>query len=186
MPRGRIPTILDKGEFQTALTELETSNTFSNRSALWVAFCETQYAKTRIPRPLTPATALAKARDMGIDVKTPIGKRGHDKGTVVVRKGRALPDDAAAAVTKDFDKKYNGTVQKLISGSLKAAVKLKCLDCCCQQRVEVAKCTSIGCPLWNFRPYKNKNSLTPEGRKLILSGELDDEEVEIAEEPLPA
>lgn len=35
-----------------------------------------------------------------------------------------------------------------------AAIKAKCLDCCCYQRKEVALCTVVACPLWHFRPYQ--------------------------------
>lgn len=31
------------------------------------------------------------------------------------------------------------------------AIRLKCLDCCCGQSVEVRRCTAINCPLWRFR-----------------------------------
>lgn len=31
------------------------------------------------------------------------------------------------------------------------AVRLKCLDCCCQNAAEVRRCTAKGCPLWMFR-----------------------------------
>lgn len=34
------------------------------------------------------------------------------------------------------------------------ACREKCLDCCCGQEVEVRKCTSNDCPLYNFRMGK--------------------------------
>lgn len=37
------------------------------------------------------------------------------------------------------------------------AIRLKCLDCCCQQRNEVKDCTAANCPLFNFRLGKNPN-----------------------------
>ncbi len=33
-------------------------------------------------------------------------------------------------------------------GSRKAAVTAKCIECCCYQPVEVARCSIEGCPLW--------------------------------------
>lgn len=40
------------------------------------------------------------------------------------------------------------------------AIRLKCLDCCCGQRIEVNLCPCEDCPLWPFRfgknPYSNK------------------------------
>jgi hypothetical protein len=35
-----------------------------------------------------------------------------------------------------------------------AAIKAKCLDCCCYQRKEVELCTVVACPLWHVRPYQ--------------------------------
>jgi hypothetical protein len=38
--------------------------------------------------------------------------------------------------------------------SYAAAVKARCLDCCCWQRVEVTQCPAVECPLWAKRPYQ--------------------------------
>jgi hypothetical protein len=35
------------------------------------------------------------------------------------------------------------------------AIRAKCLDCCCYQQAEIAKCTMINCPLWPFRMGTN-------------------------------
>lgn len=34
-------------------------------------------------------------------------------------------------------------------------IRLKCLDCTCQQVEEVNKCTIVKCPLWELRFGKN-------------------------------
>ena len=39
--------------------------------------------------------------------------------------------------------------------TLKAAVRAKCLECCCYDANEVRKCVSVDCPLWPFRMNKN-------------------------------
>ena len=31
------------------------------------------------------------------------------------------------------------------------AIRAKCLDCCCNQRLEVKLCPAKGCPLWPYR-----------------------------------
>lgn len=31
------------------------------------------------------------------------------------------------------------------------AVRLKCMDCCCQQQVEVRLCNAVNCPLHPYR-----------------------------------
>lgn len=37
------------------------------------------------------------------------------------------------------------------------AIRLKCLDCCCQQIAEVRTCTITSCELWPFRMGHNPN-----------------------------
>lgn len=37
------------------------------------------------------------------------------------------------------------------------AIRLKCMDCCCQQIVEVRNCTVTSCNLWPFRMGHNPN-----------------------------
>ena len=34
-------------------------------------------------------------------------------------------------------------------------IRAKCIDCCCGQKSEVAKCTAYGCPLWPYRMNAN-------------------------------
>ena len=43
-----------------------------------------------------------------------------------------------------------------VGKSRSAAIKAKCLDCCCYQRNEVKLCTTVACPLWNYRPFQGK------------------------------
>lgn len=38
--------------------------------------------------------------------------------------------------------------------SIKDHVKLKCLDCCCFDKEEVRRCSTITCPLHKIRPFK--------------------------------
>lgn len=48
--------------------------------------------------------------------------------------------------------------------SLRSAVSLKCLDCTCGQRAEIAACPSVACPLWRFRPYADDDArVRPDG-----------------------
>lgn len=51
-------------------------------------------------------------------------------------------------------------------GSRKKAIRLKCLDCCCGNPVEVRLCNLQKCPLWRFRLGTEKDA-----KKAALSGE---------------
>jgi hypothetical protein len=50
-----------------------------------------------------------------------------------------------------------------------AAIRAKCLDCCCEQRSEVACCTLTHCALWPFRmgtnPFRTAREMTDEQRQ---------------------
>lgn len=74
---AKTPIILDKNEFQKVVSDLEKDGPFGNMSALWQAVEDTQWAKTRKPRPLMAATAGVKAIEMGLTLKTQPGKRGR-------------------------------------------------------------------------------------------------------------
>jgi hypothetical protein len=58
---------------------------------------------------------------------------------------------------------HRAAYQKAVQGQggRALAVKLKCLDCCCWQRIDVAACTATGCPLWHVRPYQAKAARMP-------------------------
>ena len=47
------------------------------------------------------------------------------------------------------------------------AIRLKCLDCCCDQRTEVKNCVAKECPLWRFRMGKEERdeNFKPRPRK---------------------
>lgn len=54
------------------------------------------------------------------------------------------------------------------------AIREKCLDCTCQQPVEVKECTVKTCALWPFRmgtnPYRSKRTMSPEARAKAAEG----------------
>jgi hypothetical protein len=54
----------------------------------------------------------------------------------------------------DLAERYRGAYRRAVEGGAsarKAAIRSKCLDCCCWQEAEVSKCTITYCPLWPFR-----------------------------------
>lgn len=44
----------------------------------------------------------------------------------------------------------------MMGKSMKAAIKAFCLECIQWQKEEVRLCTDLGCPLYPYRPYKNR------------------------------
>lgn len=185
--RGRKAIEVSEQQLTEAIRMVESAQTdgkFPNRSQLWIAVENTEWAKQCNPRPLTAQVAMNLAKEFGIEISTPVGKRGREKGQGPVRTSgprtrKGIPADIVDELKKEFDKSMEKTVIKASKGSLKAAIKLKCLDCCGNVRKEVALCTVTGCSLFSFRPYKHKESLTKEGRNRISLGVIqgvDDDE----------
>lgn len=65
--------------------------------------------------------------------------------------------------------------------TLGSAVRLRCLDCCGNQRAEVAKCPAYECPLWSYRmglkfepvpdsAWACTHEVNPEPSKATMSG----------------
>ncbi len=44
------------------------------------------------------------------------------------------------------------------------AVRVKCLDCCCQNRAEVVKCPIETCSLWPYRMGRRPSTLSARDR----------------------
>lgn len=174
MARGRKPIEVSKEGLQKAIAELEASQTFPNRSALWLAVENSEFAKSCQPRPLKGQVAMLKAEEFNLEIKTPKGLRGKTKGSgPVVGGGRkkkvfsfenvekvlkAIPTRStepsdSSCVTRETLAK---TIEKFRSGSLKAAVKLMCLSCSNWSKKEVRVCNIQSCPLHLFRPYKQE------------------------------
>ena len=59
-----------------------------------------------------------------------------------------------ATLPQDVPNSYRRRWERLACNaptSYRAAVELKCLDCCCWERTEVKQCEIRGCALWSLR-----------------------------------
>jgi hypothetical protein len=77
------------------------------------------------------------------------------------RRERQLQKAARAAATVDALLADAGPIPsyalahaaKARKGNTRSLIALKCLDCCCWEKTEVAACTVTTCPLYPLRPY---------------------------------
>lgn len=163
--RGRQPIQVKPNELQECINLLESvqpEGKFQSRSALWDALCDTLWARSRLPVSLKPQTAMVLAKKFNLTIQTPVGKKGRPKGCGPVPNGgnrrKPMSAEVESAMRKSFPLNIIKIIPKVLdkaaSGSLRAAVKLKCLDCTNMQPVEIRLCELNGCPLWHFRPYK--------------------------------
>lgn len=166
MARGRKPIEITSAELQEVIKNTEAAQPdgkFPNRSALWNALEASEWAKSRTPRPLTAQVAMVLAQKANLEIQTPVGKRGREKGCGPILQGirrvKSFPLEVIDAQKKRFNPQYERLVDSAAKGSRKAAIKLMCLDCTCEQKKEIALCTIKRCPLFNFRPYKRMEDI---------------------------
>lgn len=159
MGRGRKPIVVDKNVFQNLVSDLEQRFGFLNRSALWQAVSDTGWAKSIR---LSPQVAMLKAKALAIEVKTPLGQRGRAKGSGAVpnagkrKHKQRMSLEVVSELKTIYQESLHKSVDRAAAGSMKAAIKLKCVDCCGGSKKEVALCEIRNCPLWGFRPYQGK------------------------------
>lgn len=168
MARGRAKLEINANEFQDQVDRLEEQRVFANLSELWQAVTDTEWAKSQQPRPLTCAVAHQRAKELEIKTKTKAGRRGRPKGAKLSTEqkeamqagrkgGRAQKMKAFAATFREAKKELSDNVnivEKAESGSLRAAIKGKCMQCTAEQRQEIRHCQVIGCLLYPHRPYQ--------------------------------
>lgn len=162
MTRTRVE--INPVEFQNVIAELESTHQFTNRSQLWNAVLSTPWAKALQPQVKSAHTFMMRAEEFSLEIKTPKGRRGREKGCASPTRSGPRPPRVSLDIINQqkniFDKSLHEAVEKAAAGSMKSAIKLKCIDCCAGSKKEVALCTISECPLWGFRPYKIKKRVS--------------------------
>jgi hypothetical protein len=153
---------IDQKKLTEILNRLESEQTFTNRSALF------EEAAKEYGEPSTSAIVYLRVKQWNIELKTVKAKPGeHLKGGNAEalkafredgdQKPKKIKGDSTPFI-KYFTTEEKGKLLKLAKsvkrGSLKAAIKLKCLDCCNFDRKEVKYCACPECPLWLVRPFQ--------------------------------
>lgn len=162
----KLELIIDKKKLQDVINDIELKYTdvktgqltITNRSQLADIVSNTEWAINYKPKPITAAVVTARIRKFGLVCKTPLGKRGRQKGEAIVRsnKPKKTSTEANDALIKYMTPKYKSLANKIIGGSRQAATKAMCIQCVGFENAanEIRNCTVFSCPLFNFRPYK--------------------------------
>ena len=159
---------IDRDEFQRIATDLESRETFPHPSAFWEAVENTDWAKAYQPRPLTASVAYSRAKELGIQYKTRPSKRGlgilteEQKAAMqAARKNRKPRSEKMKAFSRTFEELRKQVPERFLplvdqeeKGSLRAAIKLTCLDCSAYQPTEIKQCPIIVCAFFPQRPYQ--------------------------------
>jgi hypothetical protein len=158
-------------ELRRAVSELEATRRFPNREALWRALAGTPWARGR---GLTAAALRCRARRLGVVPATPAAPhrlgptsqgvagralraaggpsadfRGREPRTSPGRRGSKLVP--LAVLRSQTPARFRRLVDRAEAGSVRAALRLKCLECSAWQPAEVRLCAVTACPLHHLR-----------------------------------
>jgi hypothetical protein len=179
----------------SSIAEAEKNGPLINRITLSNKVAEIYNSKTDSEM-ITHSVVTLRIKEWSLTVKTPVGKRGRaagialtDEQKAAMKNGRKGGRAAKFAKNEDiqksfdlmyqrFDSTYKGLVDRAKAGSLKAAVKLHCLDCSNFQPNEVKNCVCNYCPLYPFRPYQTSNVSTTTEELEVEKIELEKVETE--------
>lgn len=155
---ARLGANINAAQLQSLIDKVENTSSFNNRSALWKAVESLPEALACKPVPLTASRAYVLSKEFRSTIKTPLGKKGKQKGSSpppnAGRKGKVISLKVLTAIKNTVPTKFIAKYDKFKKGGMKAAIALKCHDCTCYQPKEIKNCEIISCSLFPFRPYQ--------------------------------
>jgi len=162
-------TPVDRPKLEAALREAEKNGPLANMGELWKRVAELYNANPGVQQ-ITFSVVLLRVKEWGIQVKTQPGRKGgpmseEHKQAFAVSRGKRTPraekmkefktfDLLRAELGKDNRRRFLPVVDAAEKGSLRAAIKLTCLDCCNWQTSEIKLCGIESCAMFPHRPYK--------------------------------
>lgn len=159
---------VDINRLQKEIELAESTHTFNTQSELLEYIANTQWAKTTYRKPLTAAVLYLRCKDNNLIIKTPKGKRGRAAGIKTTRTSRA----EKFVSNPNFSENINilkrnhpnavKSIERLAGGSMKAAVKVNCLNCSGGDKKLAAECNVLSCPLYLFNPFIKNASVKEE------------------------
>ena len=164
---GRKTIEINLDMLRETIQAVEASGPLGNLSALYTQVSELLISRGEVNA--NPQLVMLRINKLGIPVKTQKGKRGRqpghvvDLGTIPSRGRRKMSDPNYNALLASgpsggkgqvSKQSYKSLLGKARTGSLKAVIRLKCLECADYQREEIRLCGCLSCPLYSIRPFK--------------------------------
>lgn len=157
---GRTKLDINMQDVESMLHQVELNGPLINQSAVWNAIADL-YNK-QYNTDISPAVFRQRILEANLNVQTKPGKKGRQPGVKVERTSRANKfqskkgKGALKVLRGTTPANYLPIVDKIEAGSMKAAVKLHCLECCGfdDSINRVRNCEIKECSLWLFRPYQ--------------------------------
>jgi hypothetical protein len=196
---ARTAVKVDRVKLVAAINEVEKNGPCLTRSRLYDRVTrEYNSSVSDFSLEITPSIVMLRIKEFNLTVKTPIGQRGRQSGVKMTDEHKALlaagrknrvkggrkakfeknPEIKAAlndlrdkTSSSQWGAPYLPLVEKIAAGSMKAAVRLNCLQCSNFARNEIKECNCTSCPLFAFRPYQNSvDEAEPE--EIVVSEEI--------------
>lgn len=191
---ARTAVKVDRVKLVAAINEVEKNGPCLTRSRLYDRVTrEYNSSVSDFSLEITPSIVMLRIKEFNLTVKTPVGQRGRQSGVKMTDEHKALlaagrknrvkggrkakfeknPEIKAALVDlkEKTPESYVSLVEKIAAGSMRAAVRLNCLQCSNYQRIEIKECNCTGCPMFAFRPYQNSvDEAEPE--EIVVSEEI--------------
>lgn len=170
MPKASTP--VERPRLEAAIHQAEKDGPLRNLHELWKRAAEI-YNRTAL-RAITFSLANLRAKEWNIPIKTTGGHRGplteEHKAALLAARGKRAPRAEKMRGFTTFSllrqelgsklrtRKYLPVVDAAEDGSIKAAIKLKCLECSNYQTEEVRLCPVTDCALFPHRPYQGSEA----------------------------
>ena len=169
-----------------AVAEAEAAGPLPNLTTLWETTARIYNTKSKTP--VIAQIVQVQVKKLGISYITKRAKLGTGKRVSRAEKFAANPaisnsiEVLRVTLMQNQAERFLPLVKKIEQGSMAAAVKLNCLECCAFQTSEVKNCGVNQCPLWAFRPYQKGRPLDPDDVPEDEPIDEAEEEAEVEEE----
>jgi hypothetical protein len=170
--------LVDRQKLEAALNMAENNGPLSNLSELWSKATEI-YNRTA-EQPITHSVVALRVKEWNVVVKTQPGRKGRamsdeQKAAMQAARGQRRPRSEKMKEFKTFDllrqemnleadkRRFLPVLEAAEKGSMKAAIKLNCLECSNWLTTEVKHCPVEKCAFYPHRPYKPGSTDADEG-----------------------
>jgi hypothetical protein len=184
MAKGRKPIQVDKQQIQALIYKVEATQTFPTRQHLWEILA-IELAKELGKEKISTTFVYNKCMEFNCEIKTDKGKRGGEGGDFGRSKGikpqgsrkrKGMSPEASAKIYDNLPQWANQDralklLERAESGSSKAMVALKCLDCVLWSPKEIRMCQSFDCSLYSIRPYQGQKAMEGEEQEMMVSSD---------------
>lgn len=205
---GRRLIQVDLSLLKQSIAKAEENGPLRTQNDVWIKAAEIYNTLPAIPEKITFSVVFLRAKENNIEIKTQSargkGKKASQSGitspsqrpqtaperispfpeTGTQEKTKSPINTSFEVMEKRTPERFSSLADAVRKGSKKAAIKLHCLECCGYATNEVKNCTGLGCALYSFRPYQEKEKPAEIVQPAIISPEKKEIIVEIEQTPV--